>query len=413
MRAGHKGHRVRVDGEVGGDGQVGRDVGDRQGVVAADVVAGPAGEVVAQVGHGGDRGAVGAVIDRLRGRAGQRAVRPGDERHRVRVDGEVGGDGQVGGDVGDRQGVVAADVVAGPAGEVVAQVGYRRDRRAVAAVIDRLRGRAGEGAVRAGHKGHRVRVDGEVGGDGQVGRDVGDRQGVVAADVVAGPAGEVVAQVGYRRDRRAVAAVIDRLRGRAGQRAVRPGDERHRVRVDGEVGGDGQVGGDVGDRQGVVAADVVAGPAGEVVAQVGHGGDRGAVGAVIDRLRGRAGQRAVRPGDERHGVIADIGRRGAVARCGGRHDEVGRVVIGIDAAARQAKCDGCRTQGGRRTAAFITVGAGPVAHEVHNGAARRTTRAGGNCGVDIYQSHFSGRRAHAQRRGGEVRRRQGAAIRPD
>ena len=76
------------------------------------------------------------------------------------------------------------------------------------------------------------------------GRHVGVGAGAVV-DVVA-PVDEVVAGARHRRHRRAAAAIVDRLRGGAGDRAVGTGRVGQGVGVDGEAGGHRDVGGHVG-----------------------------------------------------------------------------------------------------------------------------------------------------------------------
>ena len=87
------------------------------------------------------------------------------------------------------------------------------------------------------------------------------------------------------------AAVVDRLRAGARDRAVSARGIGEGVGVDGEVGRHGDVGGDVGVGARVGRGGVA--PVDEVVAGVGYRRHRGAVGAVVDRLRAGARDRAV------------------------------------------------------------------------------------------------------------------------
>ena len=60
-----KGHGMGVAGKIRGDIHIRRHVGDGQGIVRARLVAGPTCELIARIGNGSYRCAVGAMIYRL------------------------------------------------------------------------------------------------------------------------------------------------------------------------------------------------------------------------------------------------------------------------------------------------------------------------------------------------------------
>ena len=84
-----------------------------------------------------------------------------------------------------------------PVDEVVAGSRHRRDRRAARAVVDRLRGRAGDRTVGARRVGQGVGVDGEVGRDGDVAVTLVSVPGWPSRAVA--PVDEVVARCRHRR----------------------------------------------------------------------------------------------------------------------------------------------------------------------------------------------------------------------
>ena len=250
-RTGGSGDRVGVDGEGGGHVDRAGDVGVGSGVGGAPVA--PLDEVIPLVGHGCHRGAVATVVDALGGRTGECAVGPGGIAQSVGVDGEGGGDGVVGCDVGEG---VRAYRAHGRAfhqniHDVVAAA--RGDRKALAgAVVNAHTAYRGNTASRTGGSGDRVGVDGEGGGHVDRAGDVGVGSGVGGTAVA--PLDEVVSPVGNGGDRGTAAAVVDTLGGRAGECAVGPGGIGQSVNVDGEGSGDSVVGGDVGEGVGASRA---------------------------------------------------------------------------------------------------------------------------------------------------------------
>ena len=294
------GQRVNVDGEGSGHTDRAGDVGIGSGVGGTAVA--PLDEVIPPVGHGCHRSATTAVVDTLGGRAGERAVGSGGIGQSVNVDGEGGGHVDRAGDVGIGSGVGGAAVA--PLDEVVPLVGNGGDRGAVSAVADALGGRAGECTVGPGGIAQSVGVDGEGGGDGVVGCDVGEGVRAYRAhgrafhqnihDVVAAARGDRKALAG------AVVNAHTALRGDTPPRGRCSGD---RIGVDGEGGGHTDRAGDVGVGSGVGGTAVA--PLDEVVSPVGNGGDRGTAAAVVDTLGGRAGECAVGPGGIGQSVNVD------------------------------------------------------------------------------------------------------------
>src|SRR5204863_303012 len=155
------------DGEGGGDGEVESDVG---GGVAGDradraAVDHHVGDVV--VGVGGDGEAlVGAVVDDDRAGGADRTVGARRRRHGVLGDGEGGGDGVVGGDVGEGVAGDRADraAVDHHVGDVVVGVGGDGEAL-VGAVVDDDRAGGADRTVGARRRRHGVLGDGEGGGD--------------------------------------------------------------------------------------------------------------------------------------------------------------------------------------------------------------------------------------------------------
>ena len=138
-------------------------------------------------------------------------------------------------------------------------------------------------------------VDGAEGSEGEVGGDaLGCRHVGIGARVGGGAVAPIhEMKVGGRDggDGGAPVTEFDKLRGGPGERAVGACRVGEGVGVDREVGGDAQVGRDVGVGARVGGGAVA--PVHEVVAGGRDGGDRGAAGAVGDRLWPDAGERAV------------------------------------------------------------------------------------------------------------------------
>ena len=121
---------------------------------------------------------------------------------------------------------------------------------------------AADGAVRARRVGEGEGVDGEAGGDVEIGRDVG--VGAAGGQDPVAPADEVVAGVRGGRHRAAAGAVVHTLRAEPRDRAACARRVGEREGVDGEGRADVEIGRDVGvDAAG--GQDPVA-PADEVVA---------------------------------------------------------------------------------------------------------------------------------------------------
>ena len=169
VRACRVGYAESVDREIRGDALGGGDVGIGARIGGGAVA--PIHEVVAGGCEGGDGGAAGAVVDRLRGGADERAVGAGGVGQGEGVDREGRGHALVRGDVNvgarRRQHAIA------PVHKRVAGGRHGGDGAAAGAVVDGLRRGAGERAVGARGVSQGVGVDREVGGDAHIPHHVG------------------------------------------------------------------------------------------------------------------------------------------------------------------------------------------------------------------------------------------------
>ena len=176
----------------------------------------PVHEAVAGGRHGGDGGASGAVVDRLRRGAGDRTVGAGGVGEGITTDGEIGGDAAVCHHVGVGAWVGGGAIA--PADEVVAGPWHGGDTGASGAVVDGLGSGAGERAVGACGVSEGEGVDGEVRRHVHIGRHVG--VGARVVDGAIAPVYKVVAGGRDGGDGGAAGAGDHKLRRAAGERAV-------------------------------------------------------------------------------------------------------------------------------------------------------------------------------------------------
>ena len=131
---------------------------------------------------------------------------------------------------------------------MIAGLGHGRYRGRGASVNHPLRGSAGQTSPRTGGKNHGVGVV-EIGRNRHIGRDAGYGQRIIRSGVITSPAGKVMAisRIRHGCHHCAIITVLHNLRNFPGQTSPSPGNKGHGIGIDGEIGGNGHIGGYVRD----------------------------------------------------------------------------------------------------------------------------------------------------------------------